>query len=333
MFSFIDSASDHAAALSHFHSYVLFFLILVIVFVVWLLKMILKFVVFERDLRKVSSETFFASLPHINYFFLTFAYLVSNIRDVSQTSQDTYSGFLILNNVTKTYYSYNLTKTIYPDQGNKINVFSIFPHLHLNTRAYNRPYFPGNLSTIYLSAQKDYVTALLNVLRTAMHNIPAVFPYDRVEITSCRPYSSVEEFITIDLYVSAYILALKHLSNARHLNAFLPSNNKWALSKLNVKLLLGFSHLGHNFFYKKYSAFLLPYSLFMNFNTNDIRSMFYLFFQHVRHRKILEWVWTCVPALILLLLLYPSLILLYCYDRPYITKPYLTFKAIGHQWY
>lgn len=60
---------------------------------------------------------------------------------------------------------------------------------------------------------------------------------------------------------------------------------------------------------------------------------FYLFFQHVRHRKFLEWVWTCVPAFILLVLLYPSLILLYCYDRPYITKPYLTFKALGHQWY
>ena len=67
MFSFIDSASDHAAALSHFHSYAMFFLILVIIFVVWLLKMVLKFGVYERDLRKVSSETLVANVPHLNF--------------------------------------------------------------------------------------------------------------------------------------------------------------------------------------------------------------------------------------------------------------------------
>jgi len=34
LFGFIDAASDHAHALAYFHSYALFFLILVIVFVV-----------------------------------------------------------------------------------------------------------------------------------------------------------------------------------------------------------------------------------------------------------------------------------------------------------
>lgn len=34
MFSFIDPASSHAAALLHFHSYAMFFLTLVIIFVI-----------------------------------------------------------------------------------------------------------------------------------------------------------------------------------------------------------------------------------------------------------------------------------------------------------
>lgn len=108
---------------------------------------------------------------------------------------------------------------------------------------------------------------------------------------------------------------------------------RWNLVQLDVKNTLGFALTRSSFLYKSYSVYNLPFSIFINFYGTDSRMFFYLFFQHVRHRKILEWVWTCIPALILLLLLYPSLILLYCYDRPYITKPYLTFKAIGHQWY
>lgn len=50
LFGFVDSASEHAVALTHFHSYVMFFLLLVIVFVVWILKLVLRFVIFERNL-------------------------------------------------------------------------------------------------------------------------------------------------------------------------------------------------------------------------------------------------------------------------------------------
>lgn len=57
---------------------------------------------------------------------------------------------------------------------------------------------------------------------------------------------------------------------------------------LDLKSSLGYTNLGVYFFYKKYSVHVLPYSLFVNFNTNDLRALFYLFFQHVRHRKILE---------------------------------------------
>lgn len=56
-------------------------------------------------------------------------------------------------------------------------------------------------------------------------------------------------------------------------------------------------------------------------------------FQQFRHNTTLELIWTAIPSYILALILYPSMLLLYGYDRPYVTDPYLTFKAIGHQWY
>lgn len=98
-------------------------------------------------------------------------------------------------------------------------------------------------------------------------------------------------------------------------------------------MLFGFAAEKSLFFFKSYSTFFLPFLTLIDFYGSESRMFFYLFFQQVKHRKVLEWVWTCIPALILLIILYPSLILLYCYDRPYITQPYFTFKAIGHQWY
>nr|YP_009493360.1 cytochrome c oxidase subunit II [Echinaster brasiliensis]AWK29624.1 cytochrome c oxidase subunit 2 [Echinaster brasiliensis] len=45
----------------------------------------------------------------------------------------------------------------------------------------------------------------------------------------------------------------------------------------------------------------------------------------------LETVWTIIPALILIFIALPSLQLLYLMDE--ISSPFLTLKAIGHQWY
>nr|YP_010118232.1 cytochrome c oxidase subunit II [Stichopus chloronotus]QQY85599.1 cytochrome c oxidase subunit 2 [Stichopus chloronotus]USH58723.1 cytochrome c oxidase subunit 2 [Stichopus chloronotus] len=45
----------------------------------------------------------------------------------------------------------------------------------------------------------------------------------------------------------------------------------------------------------------------------------------------LETVWTIVPALILIFIAFPSLQLLYLMDE--VNNPFLTIKAIGHQWY
>lgn len=44
-----------------------------------------------------------------------------------------------------------------------------------------------------------------------------------------------------------------------------------------------------------------------------------------------EIIWTLLPALILILIALPSLRILYLIDE--INNPYLTVKAIGHQWY
>lgn len=46
---------------------------------------------------------------------------------------------------------------------------------------------------------------------------------------------------------------------------------------------------------------------------------------------LLEIVWTIVPAIILILIAFPSLKLLYLMDE--VMDPALTIKAIGHQWY
>jgi cytochrome c oxidase subunit 2 len=46
---------------------------------------------------------------------------------------------------------------------------------------------------------------------------------------------------------------------------------------------------------------------------------------------LLEIIWTIVPALILVLIAFPSLKILYLMDE--VMDPALTIKAIGHQWY
>nr|YP_010409651.1 cytochrome c oxidase subunit II [Cebus olivaceus]URH14393.1 cytochrome c oxidase subunit II [Cebus olivaceus]URH14497.1 cytochrome c oxidase subunit II [Cebus albifrons]URH14510.1 cytochrome c oxidase subunit II [Cebus olivaceus]WOX61168.1 cytochrome c oxidase subunit II [Cebus albifrons] len=45
----------------------------------------------------------------------------------------------------------------------------------------------------------------------------------------------------------------------------------------------------------------------------------------------IETIWTILPAIILIMIALPSLRILYMTDE--FNKPYLTLKAIGHQWY
>lgn len=48
-------------------------------------------------------------------------------------------------------------------------------------------------------------------------------------------------------------------------------------------------------------------------------------------RQIIEWIWTIVPAIILIQLAIPSLVLLYTLEET--IECSLSLKAIGHQWY
>ena len=45
----------------------------------------------------------------------------------------------------------------------------------------------------------------------------------------------------------------------------------------------------------------------------------------------IEFVWTMIPAVVLIFIAFPSLLLLYTMDE--IIEPSLTIKAVGHQWY
>ena len=45
----------------------------------------------------------------------------------------------------------------------------------------------------------------------------------------------------------------------------------------------------------------------------------------------IEFVWTMIPAVVLIFIAFPSLQLLYTMDE--IIEPSLTIKAVGHQWY
>ena len=55
------------------------------------------------------------------------------------------------------------------------------------------------------------------------------------------------------------------------------------------------------------------------------------FFRNLTEGVLIEFIWTLTPAIILLLIAFPSLQILYSMDD--IIDPSITIKAIGHQWY
>jgi len=101
---------------------------------------------------------------------------------------------------------------MYPDQGKLINIFSTTPRLALVEAAYRSPYSAGFYFTLCSSTPLNRLTnELLYVFQGAIHDVPFLFPYERVEIDFHGPYRSVEQYLTIQLYVSAFTLSLKHL--------------------------------------------------------------------------------------------------------------------------
>lgn len=70
--------------------------------------------------------------------------------------------------------------------------------------------------------------------------------------------------------------------------------------------------------------FYVGYLIILNLNNKLINRL-------ILDHDELELIWTVVPGIILLFLIFPSLRILYLLDE--INKPTITLKVIGHQWY
>lgn len=55
------------------------------------------------------------------------------------------------------------------------------------------------------------------------------------------------------------------------------------------------------------------------------------YYKFIREGTLIETIWSIVPALILIILVFPSIKILYLSED--IKKPHTTIKIIGHQWY
>lgn len=69
----------------------------------------------------------------------------------------------------------------------------------------------------------------------------------------------------------------------------------------------------------------------------DFSSNFYLIKLHTFGKKFTHWtdlevIWTLIPSLILIIIAYPSFLVLYTLDES-VYDPFLTLKVIGHQWF
>ena len=66
-------------------------------------------------------------------------------------------------------------------------------------------------------------------------------------------------------------------------------------------------------------------SIWVNFSTNVFSN------KYSNHGTLIELIWTITPAVILILIAFPSFKLLYIMDD--VTDPLMTLKIEGHQWY
>ena len=84
----------------------------------------------------------------------------------------------------------------------------------------------------------------------------------------------------------------------------------------------------HIMFYLALILGLVSYILFIiikNFKDNKFA------YKYIVHGQTLEIIWTIFPAIILLLIAFPSFILLYLCDE--VLTPAMTIKVVGLQWY
>lgn len=67
------------------------------------------------------------------------------------------------------------------------------------------------------------------------------------------------------------------------------------------------------------------YSVIRTYSKNPIA------YKYIKHGQTIEIIWTILPAVVLLVIAFPSFILLYLCDE--VISPAMTIKAIGLQWY
>ena len=89
------------------------------------------------------------------------------------------------------------------------------------------------------------------------------------------------------------------------------------------------------FFHNYLMFFLIAIGIFVTYFIYQIINKFSVkineYPQKFTHFSLLEFIWTIIPALILLFISIPSFALLYSLDE--LIEPSLTLKVIGHQWY
>jgi len=56
-----------------------------------------------------------------------------------------------------------------------------------------------------------------------------------------------------------------------------------------------------------------------------------LVYKYANHGTLIELIWTITPAIVLIMIAFPSFKLLYLMDE--VISPSMTIKAVGHQWY
>lgn len=113
----------------------------------------------------------------------------------------------------------------------------------------------------------------------------------------------------------------------------------YQLDASEFKALVYPSKLNNISFKNIYNLLILKnidYLLFMKTNNfyyydNFHNDRYFLDIQGFRHNTTLEFIWAIFPTIIIILILIPSMLLLYSLDED--LTPKLTIKVLGHQWF
>lgn len=362
-FGFQTPTSEYAQALVDFHHYAFFFLILVTIFVIWMIKLSLLFVMREKNLLHTHTEFYvdvnnkwFGQKGEASYLLKSFGQFLWNLLG-NAIQTNLISLWLMLGFYKQLFYlqvsqiftfknSFIIESSVVSWEN-----FSNFTHLRSNTNSLFTKIALNNPADLSSSTNwVFYSTHLLNLFLTDINK----FNYQLSSLADVMFHRTSSFFGNVNRHLFGKDIHTMDNLNINYLVSYIPlfmlssvrkgfssvRFSHWTWGGKNKDVFLLFTGNGDAYSYpsNEHYAFdennQMPQSLkFFTFYNQDLWQHPFLFFQNVRHRLVLEWVWTFIPTLILLILVVPSLYLLYSYDKPYVTAPYLTFKAIGHQWY